>query len=303
VSWTSSFEEVEGTMTIQTFEPLSHDALLTLAHKTDAAAADGDHHRLEEVARRFLDALLEHIHSERQLLLRLPPHERQIFTQAQHQLVNLLLTVLTSQGSEPCHCTDLTREVLRVLAQEADDERLTFARDRLAVRRIAMSVTEPLRREHADLRPHVAELDGVAGRLDDWNADISAQLLEIVEFLERSLMPHAHAEEAALYPAVEEAMQAPGATDTMIADHAEIVRRINALAALTASVGSESPSSAETEQLRAQLYGLSAILHLHFAKEEEVLLPVLDAHLDADDAAQLFARMRAVAHPQEGTPE
>jgi hypothetical protein len=41
---------------------------------------------------------------------------------------------------------------------------------------------------------------------------------------------------------------------------------------------------------------LSAILQLHFRKEEEVLLPVLDASLSANEAAALFARMGAVAH-------
>ena len=45
-----------------------------------------------------------------------------------------------------------------------------------------------------------------------------------------------------------------------------------------------------------QLVSLSAILQLHFRKEEEVLLPVLDASLSADEAAALFARMGAVAH-------
>ena len=94
-----------------------------------------------------------------------------------------------------------------------------------------MTVTEPLRQEHADLLPHLAELDFAAADLDTW----------------RSCAPN------------------------------------------------------RLKQLRAQLYGLSAILHLHFNKEEQVLLPVLDAHMSADDAERLFARMRAVAHPHEGS--
>jgi iron-sulfur cluster repair protein YtfE (RIC family) len=98
-------------------------------------------------------------------------------------------------------------------------------------------------------------------------------------------------------------MQAPGATDTMRADHGEIARRIDVLASLVSSIGAGPPSDAQAEQLRAQLYGLGAVLDLHFAKEEDVLLPVLDAHLDADDAAQLFARMSAAAHPNDGTSE
>ena len=166
-----------------------------------------------------------------------------------------------------------------------------------------MRVTEPLRSEHADLRPRLAELDSLAASLDQWNVETPTRLRGIVEFLQGHLMPHARAEEVALYPTVEEVMHAPGATDTMKADHAEIVRRIDALAATTISIDIEPTSPEQTERLRAQLYGLSAILALHFAKEEEVLLPILDAKLNVDEAAQLFAKMRAAAHSQGGTPD
>ena len=57
------------------------------------------------------------------------------------------------------------------------------------------------------------------------------------------------------------------------------------------------PPEAEANELRAQLYGLWAILALHFDKEEAVLLPILDAHLTDRDAVALFERMDAVAHP------
>ncbi|HMA47634.1 MAG TPA: hemerythrin domain-containing protein [Frankiaceae bacterium] len=163
-----------------------------------------------------------------------------------------------------------------------------------------MSVTEPLRHEHADLLPHLADLDRVAAGLGDWRPDTPARLDGIVGFLRGHLVPHARAEEVALYPRVEQAMGAPGATDTMTADHAEIVRRIDALAATVATVGTGPASAEQTEQLRAQLYGLAAILVLHFRKEEDVLLPVLDARLSPDDARAMFAEMAAVAHPHPG---
>lgn len=163
-----------------------------------------------------------------------------------------------------------------------------------------MPVTQPLRDEHADLFPHLAELDRVAAGLDHWPADTPARLDGIVEFLRGHLIPHARAEEAALYPRFEQALgSAPGATDTMRADHVEIIRRIDRLAALVAAVDARPADPDQTEQLKAQLYGLAAILTLHFRKEEDVLLPVLDAMLSADDAKAMFAEMVAVAHPQQ----
>jgi iron-sulfur cluster repair protein YtfE (RIC family) len=160
-----------------------------------------------------------------------------------------------------------------------------------------MSVTDPLRLEHADLLPQVAQLEAAAAGLGDWHADDAKRLVAVVEFLRNHIVPHAGAEEAVLYPAVERVMGAPGATDTMKADHVEVLRRTDALAEHVAAVGAGPPTAAQTEQLRADLYGLGAILRLHFAKEEDVLLPLLDANLSADDAAQLFAKMSAVAHP------
>jgi iron-sulfur cluster repair protein YtfE (RIC family) len=158
--------------------------------------------------------------------------------------------------------------------------------------------TELLRAEHRDLLPHLQGLETVADEVDRWDADEAAHVLgDIVGFLRGHLVPHARAEEQVLYPAVEQAMAAPGATATMRADHAEIVSRIDRLADTAATVAIRWPDDAVARDLTHQLVGLSAILLLHFRKEEEVLLPVLDTTLGSDDAAALFARMGEEAHP------
>ena len=157
--------------------------------------------------------------------------------------------------------------------------------------------TEPLRAAHRDLLPHLQGLETIADEVDRWDADEAAHVLgEIVEFLRGHLVPHARAEEQWLYPAVEDAMAAPGATATMRADHAEIVSRIDRLADTAATVATQWPDNRLARDLTHQLVGLSAILLLHFRKEEEVLLPVLDTTLGPEDAATLFARMAHEAH-------
>jgi iron-sulfur cluster repair protein YtfE (RIC family) len=157
--------------------------------------------------------------------------------------------------------------------------------------------TEPLRSEHRDLLPHLLALDTAANDAATWDRDTAvATLGDLVEFLRGHLVPHATAEEAVLYPAVEEAMGAPGATATMRADHVEIVARIDRLAESAAAVEHRWPDADLARDVAHQLVGLSAILHLHFSKEEDVLLPVLDASLDAGAAAALFTRMGEVAH-------
>jgi len=160
-----------------------------------------------------------------------------------------------------------------------------------------MSVTAPLHEEHADLLPCVAELGNTAASVGSWPSGTADRLAAIVAFLRDHLVPHARAEEEALYPTVERVLGAPGATGTMKADHVEVVKRIDALADLVGAVGARPPSVEQAEQLRAQLYGLEAILVLHFHKEEEVLLPVLDEHLSEEEAQDMFHAMVAVAHP------
>ena len=157
--------------------------------------------------------------------------------------------------------------------------------------------SEPLRAEHRDLFPHVTELRTVADAISRWDRDTADRIAKGVVFLGDHLVPHAQAEEAVLYPTIERLQGAPGATATMVADHAEIVARIDALVTLSRSLSSRSPCESEANDLRAQLYGLEAILELHFGKEEGVLLPILDAHLSAVEAGALFGQMGAVAHP------
>ena len=157
--------------------------------------------------------------------------------------------------------------------------------------------TEPLRAEHRSLLPHLQGLETVADEVDRWDADEAAHVLgDIVGFLRGHLVPHARAEEQVLYQAVEQAMGAPGATATMRADHAEIVSRIDRLADTAATVAIRWPDNAVARDVGHQLVGLSAILLLHFRKEEEVLLPVLDTSLSRGDADALFARMGEAAH-------
>ena len=46
------------------------------------------------------------------------------------------------------------------------------------------------------------------------------------------------------------------------------------------------------EMLRAlALYGLYAIVKVHFAKEEEIYLPILEARLTPEEAARMFEEM------------
>lgn len=152
--------------------------------------------------------------------------------------------------------------------------------------------TETLRAEHARLRRDAAHLPGVAADLAEWTApDTPDQLQQVHGFLSAHLLPHAASEEAVLYPLLDKVMGADRSTATMVADHAEIHDRSDALVALITAVGQGPPSPAEAEALREHLYGLWAIVRLHLDKEEEILFSLLDERLSPADAQTLERKL------------
>lgn len=157
-------------------------------------------------------------------------------------------------------------------------------------------VMDPLRAEHRDLVPHIQQLRTVADAVGTVR-DLAAETLldEILFFLRNHLLHHARAEEAVLYPAVAAAMGAPEATLTMSRDHVEVERLVEELASLRERVDSGPIPKNTAKDLRRVLYGLYSVVKLHFAKEEEIYLPVLERELSQEAADALFAAMQRAA--------
>lgn len=157
-------------------------------------------------------------------------------------------------------------------------------------------LTQPLRDEHKELLPHIQQLQTVADEVGI--APILAlrqSIDEVYTFLSQQLIPHAKAEDQALYPVVGRLMGAPEATATMRRDHVEIGRLIEELGVLRSSLKGESLDLSQEQGLRRVLYGLSALVTVHFAKEEEVYLPLLDRRLTPNEALTMFEKMEQAA--------
>jgi hypothetical protein len=96
-------------------------------------------------------------------------------------------------------------------------------------------------------------------------------------FLQDTLLPHEDAEDSVLYPALARPLGSPEATATMSRMHAEIHRlsqRLHSHREIAEAAGSV--TAEQSDDLLACLYGLHALLCLHFVQEEEnffVLVP------------------------------
>jgi len=158
-------------------------------------------------------------------------------------------------------------------------------------------VTQPLRDEHKELVPHIDHLKTVADAVGEAPPDGLREAVDhCAEFLAGHLIPHARAEEAALYPVVARLMGAPEATLTMSRDHVEIAAMTAELLRIRDAMRESEPGLHDVKELQRVLYGLYALVKVHFAKEEEVYLPILDERLSEADAQQMFAAMGHAAH-------
>ena len=154
-----------------------------------------------------------------------------------------------------------------------------------------MRVAQPLRDEHEILLPRIEDLRRLGDEcVEERPGDLLPDLDRALAFLQDELLPHALAEDAVLYPAVAAAMGAPQATATMSRDHVEVERLIVELARHREELAS-AVAPAAVREIRRLLYALHAVISLHFAKEEELYVPLLDKTLGADEAAALFEAM------------
>jgi hemerythrin-like domain-containing protein len=159
-----------------------------------------------------------------------------------------------------------------------------------------MSTMQPLRDEHHELLPHIEEIRQVADGVGSVPPEIlRTRIAGVSTFLREHLIPHAKAEEAVLYPEVERAMAAPRATAAMSRDHVEVVALTDQLDDIERRLDAgDTPAALEIDARRV-LYGLYALVRLHFTEEEEIYVPVLEQALSADQANEMFERMEAAA--------
>lgn len=160
-----------------------------------------------------------------------------------------------------------------------------------------IQLTQPLREEHQELLPHLTQMQTVADLIGTAPiASLRQELDQTYRFLTTQLISHAQAEERALYPVVGRLMGEPEATATMSRDHVEIGRLNEQFGELRSHLRNEHLDTSQVHALRCVLYGLCTLVAVHFAKGEEVYLPLLDTRLTPQEAKTLFEAMEQAAH-------
>lgn len=142
----------------------------------------------------------------------------------------------------------------------------------------SLEAAEAIRGHHVELQGEFRRrVHGVLAAVREGTPATDARD-DVLAFLDHELVPHAMAEERALYPAGDVGLSAL-LVEAMIAEHRDIVRRIDDLRAATDPVEIVAGSSA-----------LLALFEAHLAKENDRLIPALLARPDVS-LADLLAGM------------
>lgn len=144
--------------------------------------------------------------------------------------------------------------------------------------------TEAFREKHGEIREHLDHLTGMLSRLPGSAPEEQRKLMRrVAGFLDQHIRAHAEAEEKALYPVVDRYASGESrfrATETMRHEHGIIGRAIGELGAMAAADG------ADVATFARKGHELLGVIRAHFDKEEQVLLPVLDAHMTKEQFAR-----------------
>lgn len=131
--------------------------------------------------------------------------------------------------------------------------------------------------EHESLRPKLARIRDAADALDQMlPREAAASLRDVEHLLTEDILPHETADEEDLYPYIAGILPGEDPMATMSRTHREVFHLVEVLQRQIADLPTEGPEPADTRDLRRTLYGLHAILRLHFDQEEELYLSLRD---------------------------
>ena len=157
--------------------------------------------------------------------------------------------------------------------RRGDPERAAGGRRRrgAAARRSRPARCGALQAEHAALAPVLDRLRRLADALGTGDGPrLRADLLEVDALLTGRVLPHERGDEAELHPRLAALLGGRDPLAAISRTHREIAHLARRLHRLATGLPADGPAPADVPELRRVLYGLEAILRLHFAQEDEL---------------------------------
>ena len=134
-----------------------------------------------------------------------------------------------------------------------------------------------LKAEHEHLAGLLVDLRTVADQLATLPpGDAPAALIKVEALVRERLLRHERADDVELYPVIERALGGDDPIAAMHRTHREVQQIGRELGRMVSDLPPEGPDHAAANDFRRVLYGLEAILRLHFAQEDELYYGLAD---------------------------
>jgi hypothetical protein len=117
--------------------------------------------------------------------------------------------------------------------------------------------------------PQLDEMARVADRLDGLEGETAlAEVQRIDAFLQEAILPHEEADDREIYPILADIIGGDDPMAAMSLTHSEIFHLAGVFHRMAQDLHQDGPAALDVFDLRRTMYGLHAILRLHFAQEE-----------------------------------
>ena len=191
--------------------------------------------------------------------------------------LSLIAMVVAAAGYLPAAWGALLQEVIDVAVILNALRALTPGQEEARLDDYGSQLARRFSTEHLSLRPNLVLLLNAADHLGDTDdPDPMIMVRQAQRLMVNEIEPHERDEEQHLYPAVSHVLGGTDPTVTMSRTHAEISRFTTHLGLVIKRVGQEPPGPADRRELQRLLYGLYAVLELHFAQEDENYLSLAE---------------------------
>lgn len=144
---------------------------------------------------------------------------------------------------------------------------------RVKGQKLPADMSARLAAEHREIRPRLESIRDTADQMDLLEPGEALEALRAIErFLVDEVLPHEAADEHEIYPYLAELLPGDDPMSMMSREHREIFHLIEVFGHQISDLPEEGPDPADIRDLRRTMYGLHAILRLHFDQEEDLYL-------------------------------
>ncbi|UMY33416.1 hemerythrin domain-containing protein (plasmid) [Burkholderia contaminans] len=101
-------------------------------------------------------------------------------------------------------------------------------------------------------------------------ATIAGELAHVIDSLDERLLPHERADDLDVYARLAPLLGGEDPLAAMSSAHREIFKMVRSLRQMVADTSHDGLDATQVQAIQRLLYGLEAIVRLHFAQEEEL---------------------------------